>query len=274
MNPSAFDAFAPTYDADFTHTRLGQLLRQRVWRVLGQQFHAGQHVLELACGTGEDAVWLAQQGIHVTATDGSAEMVRATAVKAKQAGVSDRVTAVTLSLQEIVENRNPYAVNRKPITDHGLRIADYDGAFSNFGGLNTINEWRPLAEGLARLVKPGGKVVLVVMGPWCPWEFGWHLLHGEWGTAVRRFRASAPAAIGNDTIPIWYPPARRLRREFAPWFHHLHTESLGLWLPPSYLGHLVDRWPCLFTRLNQWERHTARLTGGWGDHYILVLQKM
>ena len=69
MIPSAFDAFASTYDTDFTHTHLGQLLRQRVWRVLAQQFHAGQHILELTCGTGEDAVWLAQQGANVTATD-------------------------------------------------------------------------------------------------------------------------------------------------------------------------------------------------------------
>ncbi len=193
-------------------------------------------------------------------------MVRATAVKAQQTGVTDRVTAVPLSLQEIVENRHPYFVNRKPITD-------YDGVISNFGGLNTINEWRPLAERLAQLVKPGGKMVLVVMGPWCPWEVGWHLAHGEWSTAVRRFRPSAPATIGRDSIPIWYPSARRLRQEFAPWFRCLHTESLGLWLPPSYLGHLVDRWPRLFNRLNHWEHHTARLTGGWGDHYLLILEK-
>ncbi|HRQ40291.1 MAG TPA: class I SAM-dependent methyltransferase [Chloroflexota bacterium] len=281
MDPSAFDAFAPTYDADFTHTWLGQLLRQRVWRVLAQQFTAGRHLLELACGTGEDAVWLAQQGILVTATDGSAEMVRATAVKAEQAGVSERVTAVPLSLQDLVAGRNPYSVTRHPImdyrlriTDYGLPITDYDGVVSNFGGLNTIGEWRPLAESLAGLVKSGGKLVLVVMGPWCPWEVGWHLLHGEWGTAVRRFRSSAPAAIGKNTIPIWYPSARRLRQEFAPWFDHVHTESLGLWLPPSYLGHLVERWPRLFTRLNRWERRTARLTGGWGDHYVLVLERI
>ncbi len=281
MNPSAFDAFAPTYDTDFTHTRLGQLLRQRVWRVLAQQFHAGQHILELACGTGEDAVWLAQQGVNVTATDGSAEMVEVTAVKARQAGVADRVTTVQLSLQDFAQSGHPKPEVQSPITHHASRIThhalpitDYDGILSNFGGLNTVNEWRPLAASLAQLVKPGGKVVLVVMGPWCPWEVGWHLLHGEWGTAVRRFYTSAPAVIGNSAIPIWYPSARRLRQEFAPWFHHLYTESLGLWLPPSYLGHLVERWPRLFTRLHQWERHTARLTGGWGDHYILVLQKM
>jgi SAM-dependent methyltransferase len=266
MNPSAFDDFAPTYDADFTHTQLGRLLRQRVWRVLAQQFRSGQQVLELACGTGEDAVWLAHQGIHVTATDGAAEMVQATAVKAKQAGVTERVTAVPLSLQEIAQNHHP-------ITNYRLPITDYDGAFSNFGGLNTIGDWQPLAAALAQLVKPGGKVVLVVMGPFCPWEFGWHLAHGEWHTAVRRWRKATPATIGPHTIPIWYPTARRLHHTFAPWFHHQHTESLGLWLPPSYLNHLVDRLPRLFHHLHRLESHTARLTNGWGDHYIQILQR-
>jgi SAM-dependent methyltransferase len=266
MNPTAFDAFAPDYDAGFTHTRLGQLLRPRVWHILAQQFTAGQHILELACGTGEDAIWLAQRGVKVTATDGSAEMVRATAAKAQQFGVIERVQATQLSLQEMWDGH-------LLTTHYALRTTQYDGTFSNFGGLNTIGDWRPLAENLAQLVRPGGKVVLVVMGPVCPWEIGWHLLHGEWGTAVRRFKDQATATIGNHAIPIWYPSARRLRHDFAPWFRHLHTQSLGLWLPPSYLGHLVEQRPRLFAWLNRLETKTARFSGGWGDHYILLLER-
>ena len=48
------------------------MLRGRVWQTLERTFTPGQHILELACGTGEDALWLAQRGIQVTATDGSA----------------------------------------------------------------------------------------------------------------------------------------------------------------------------------------------------------
>jgi hypothetical protein len=44
-------------------------------------------------------------------------------------------------------------------------------------------------------------------------------------------------------------------------------------LPPSYLEHLVVRRPGLFNRLARLERRTAHLTGGWGDHYVLVLQR-
>jgi SAM-dependent methyltransferase len=260
-NPAVFDAFAPTYDADFTQTRLGQMLRGRVWQILERAFTPGDHILELACGTGEDALRLAQRGIQVTATDGSAEMIQATRLKAQRAGVENLITAEQYSFQDFVSSAPP----QSPI---------YDGLFSNFGGLNTIGEWRPLAQSLAQWVKPGGKAVLVPMGPVCPWETGWYLLHGRFSKAVRRFKKVSQAKIGSATIPIWYPSARQLKAAFRPWFRHLETRSLGFWLPPSYLDHLVNRWPNLFGRLNTFEAATARLTWGWGDHYIICFERL
>ena len=261
VNPAAFDAFAPTYDSDFTQTRLGQMLRRRVWQRLDRYFTPGQHILELACGTGEDALWLAGRHIQVTATDGSAEMVEVTRKKSQQAGLDHFITVRQHTLQEF-SNLSADA------------STCYDGVFSNFGGLNTIGEWRPLAQSLSQMVKPGGKAVLVPMGPVCPWETGWYLLHGRFPEAFRRFRKETQAKIGSATIPIWYPSAGRLREAFRPWFRCLETHSLGFWLPPSYLDHLVNRWPDFFGRLNRFEAATARLTGGWGDHYIICLERL
>lgn len=242
---------------------MGQWLRPRVWQLLGRAFQPGNHVLELACGTGEDAVWLAQRGVTVTATDGSGEMVRATAVKAQAAGLSSQITPLQISLQSL------QASDFLTKSDASL----FDGAYSNFGGLNVLSEWRTLAQTLATLIKPGGKVVLVPMGPFCPWEILWYALHGQWRNAVRRFRSPATATIGTATIPIWYPSARRLRQEFGPWFHPVQTQSLGFWLPPSYLSHLIRRWPRLFQTLHLLDEQTAVWLKGWGDHYILILER-
>jgi SAM-dependent methyltransferase len=273
---AAFDAFAGDYDTAFTHSRLGQLLRPRVWAKLAQFFAPGQHVLELACGTGEDALWLAQRGVRVTATDGSAEMVRVAQAKAGPAGV----VVKQLSLQQLLVGENPLGESEpgaglRPSARKGIKAGfpPFDGAYSNFGGLNTINAWPILAARLAKLIKPGSALVLVPMGPFCPWEIGWYAGHGQLKTAFRRFRSSAPAKIGDKLIPIWYPSARRLQTAFRPWFDHLQTESLGLWLPPSYLDHFVNHWPSLFAYLDRFEQQTARLTGGWGDHYIIVLKR-
>ncbi len=278
-NPTAFDAFAADYDSDFTHTPLGRLLRPRVWHTLAHHFSPGQHVLELTCGTGEDAVWLARRGVQVMATDGSAAMVAEAQAKAEAAGVSTRVAVEQLSLQEIIDSwrrsASPATLRVGASERGGPSEHVFDGVYSNFGGLNSINDWAGLAEALAALIRPGGKAVLVPMGPRCPWEIGWYLLHGQPKTAWRRLaRNGAPAKIGEVVIPIWYPSAGRLRADFGPWFRHLYTESLGLWLPPSYIDHFVNRWPGLFAALNRFEQATARLAGGWGDHYVMVLERV
>src|SRR5690348_11622808 len=57
---SAFDGKAHDYDADFTATGLGSVLRVRVWDRLAVLFAGRERLLELGCGTGEDAVWLAR----------------------------------------------------------------------------------------------------------------------------------------------------------------------------------------------------------------------
>lgn len=297
IDPTAFDAFAADYDDDFTHSRLGQLLRPRVWTKLAKHFAPGQYVLELTCGTGEDAVWLAGRGVRVMATDGSAEMVGVAEAKAEAKGCSSQVAVAQVSLQEVVGGyfdsgggslarregtqsvpatlqRSALEREAKPgALEQGSKIR-FAGVYSNFGGLNTIGEWQPLAEALAKIVRPGGKVILVPMGPFCPWEIGWYLLHGQPKTAFRRFRSQTTATIGQTTIPIWYPSAKRLRADFAPWFRHLSTESLELWLPPSYLDHFVKRWPNFFTKLNQVEQATAHLTRGWGDHYVIIFERV
>lgn len=262
IHPTAFDAFAQAYDNTFTNTRLGRMLRARVWTHLKADFQPGQHILEVACGTGEDAVWLAQQGIQVTATDGSADMVQCVKAKAKRQGVEAFVQTQQLSWQDIIARPKQFAQD-------GL----YDGVLSNFGGLNTMSEWSALAQALADLVRPGGRILLVPMGPYCPWEVGWYLLHGQGKIALRRFNPDATVQIGSETIAVWYPSARRLQQAFKPWFAHRQTESLGLWLPPSYLGHFVQRWPKFFMRLHQLEQATARLSGGWGDHYMIRFQR-
>ena len=63
-----FDDTAGDYDTTCSRSLLGTLMRRAVWRRLDACFSDGQRVLEVGCGTGEDAVHLAQSGISVLAT--------------------------------------------------------------------------------------------------------------------------------------------------------------------------------------------------------------
>jgi hypothetical protein len=55
LHAAAFDERAAGYDADFTNTPLGSALRTLVWARLDRVFTGAQRVLDLGCGTGEDA---------------------------------------------------------------------------------------------------------------------------------------------------------------------------------------------------------------------------
>ena len=60
---------ADRYDADYTHSAVGGALSSIVWSRLADVFRPTQRILELGCGTGEDAVRLASTGVRVVATD-------------------------------------------------------------------------------------------------------------------------------------------------------------------------------------------------------------
>ena len=71
------DHIASTYDASFTRTPIGQLQRKQVWTYLEKITLElkGLDILELNCGTGEDAVLFSEKGFYIVATDVSEEML-------------------------------------------------------------------------------------------------------------------------------------------------------------------------------------------------------
>lgn len=273
-DPAAFDQVAAGYDESFTSTKLGIMLRKRVWQHLDEQFRSDHRLLDLACGTGEDALYLAQKGIHVTALDGSSEMVRLATIKANSTQHSGEILIRQSSLENVIEQPLTATGPRTWSSDAALRFdGHFDGVISNFGGLNAIDRWHELAGALALLIRTGGKVVLVPMGMVCPWEIGWYLVHGKLKTAFRRFGRRPLASLGDSAVPVYYPSSNRLKQAFRPWFTPVRTESLGLLLPPSYLSSSVARWPRLSDLLNAIENKIGNISLGWGDHYILILER-
>ena len=79
----AFDDLARDYDVDFTDSAIGKMQRDRVWHVLCHRILSAEKskILEVNCGTGVDAIWLANQGHEVLATDISGEMIQRAASK-------------------------------------------------------------------------------------------------------------------------------------------------------------------------------------------------
>jgi SAM-dependent methyltransferase len=257
VSRAAFDEVADRYDAEFTTTRLGRLLRQRVWSYLEPQFAPGMRVLELGCGTGEDALRLARRGVSVVATDVSTAMLRATAAKIAEAGLTSRVQTARLDA-------------RAPVL---TTETQFDGAYANFGVLNCVPNRRELGQWLGARMRRGGRLVMIVMGPFCAWESLFFLARGDLGRATRRARRGGLATVGSARLPVWYPSPGSLAADFSPWFGLTRPATgIGSLLPPSYLAGLVARVPRLFKTLASLEPRMP-LSAWWADHYLTVFER-
>jgi ubiquinone/menaquinone biosynthesis C-methylase UbiE len=71
----AFDRLAAGYDAGFSERPVARWLRAREHERLALHVRPGEAALDLGCGTGTDALWLAEQGMQVTALDASPAML-------------------------------------------------------------------------------------------------------------------------------------------------------------------------------------------------------
>jgi len=264
IDQQAFDAVAAGYDADFTERRLGRWLRAAVWERLDGAFRPGERVLELGCGTGEDALRLARRGLRVTATDVSPGMLAVAKAKAEAAGLEGRIRFLRLDAGRLEGAGDP------------ALDGPFAGAYSNFGALNCLPSRRELGRALAARIRPGGILALVIMGPLCPWETAWHLAHGELNTARRRWRPGVTAHVGDGrTLRVWYPSPRALRAELAPDWRMLDLAGVGALLPPTQLAHLAERWPRSFATLALLERRFRRAwPWTWlNDHYLAVFER-
>jgi SAM-dependent methyltransferase len=276
--PSPFDELAADYDQGFTNSTIGSLMRQAVWRRLDARFRPGDRVLELNCGTGADAIYLARRGVRVLATDIAPAMLDVTRAKVAQAGLEELVEVELLAIEDLTRRQgdkekgraNSYSLSPSlPVSWSG----PFDGVLSNFGGLNCVADFRGVAAGLAACLRPGAPALLCVMGPLAPWEWAWYLWRRQPAKAFRRLRRGGVAWRG---LTIRYPSIGLLRRVFAPWFRLRRTSAIGALLPPSYAEGWAVRRPRLLARLDRWERRLETLPPlPWlADHYLLELERL
>src|SRR5580693_6013507 len=90
----AFDSVAADYDGPRGNNALIQEMRSEMWRWLDATFVSRSRLIDLGCGTGLDAVRMAQVGHQVTATDWSTRMIERTSERAASENLTDQVRAV------------------------------------------------------------------------------------------------------------------------------------------------------------------------------------
>ncbi|HTS01457.1 MAG TPA: methyltransferase domain-containing protein [Thermoanaerobaculia bacterium] len=255
----AFDALASGFDAAFSGWTSVAAQRRAVRRALLAAFPPGARLLELGGGTGSDALFLASEGRSVHVTDGAPAMVERTREKACAAGLDGRVTAERVALEEVATWASSRA-GRPP----------FDGAFSIFAALNCVTDHAPVARGLAGVLPPGARALLVVFGPASPVEVAVLLARGRFRAAFRRFsRRAAPARVAGETFEVTYPAPRDLAAAFAPWFALRGSTGIGVFVPPSSAEPWISRFPGVVAVAEALDRVAARPLAYVADHVLL-----
>jgi len=257
---AAFDSIAEQYDELFTRSLIGRAQRGVVWDALRQTFHCGDRLLELNCGTGEDALFLARMGVSVVACDASESMIAVATRRMAREVPAAQIRFKVHATEDIAEMK-------------GAGI--FDGVLSNFSGLNCVRDLGDVARQLGTFVRPGGQMLLCLSTRICLWETLWYLAHAEPKRAFRRWKGYSVAGLGNSSFRVQYPTMREIGRVFCPFFQLRFCRGIGVTAPPSYVEHVVRRHATLLRRLQAIDRviSTWPICREIGDHMLLALER-
>jgi ubiquinone/menaquinone biosynthesis C-methylase UbiE len=256
----AFSKQSFTFDEADTKNAILQWMRWRVRKHAINLWKRGDHILELNAGTGIDAVFFAENGFNVHATDNAPGMIDFLKKKIAKGGLEDKITIQGCSYMELGEVEN--------------RI--FDHIFSNFGGLNCTDKLEVVINSFDRLLKPGGTVTLVIMPPICPWEL-MYLFQGNFKLAFRRLKGKGtPSHLEGVNFLTWYYSPSVIKKMFGKKYSNFLVTGLGIIVPPPFLSDFPQKYPQLFKKLTSIENNVATKSpfNSWADHFIISAKKL
>ena len=255
---TSFDKAALNYDEAFTNSEIGKMQRKLVYKQLSKQLDSVQNILEINCGTGEDAIWFAKQNFKVTASDISSKMIEVSKNKRN----FDNLNFITVDLNSIGKTFE----NEK-----------FDLIFSNFGGLNclTKSELETFFQNATLILSRKGKIVLVVMPKDTLWEHVYFLAKAQFSSISRRKRESTLADVDGEKVPTYYYNPKDIVNLAKANFDLVAQNPIGFFVPPSYLEPFFRNKKGMLRFLNSIEKVASgfSLLSKYSDHYIITLQR-
>ena len=261
----AFDTSASSYDSGFTGTPIGKLQRKRIRNYLRAYFEIRKgplRILELNCGTGEDAIWLANQGHDVLAVDISSEMIKVANKKGASKRCKGQLHFETADIRSI---------------DKHVGGEAFDLVFSNFGGLNCLSskEISDLSFQLQDLLSEQASIILVVMPKKCFVEDLYLFSHMDFAQIGRRNgNTKLPVSVGGFEVATWYHSPKAMQHIFDD--ERIVTSHIfAVGFTPSYLNPFFRHKRVLFFMWALLGRFFSciRPTANYADHYLIHFER-
>lgn len=250
----AYDNIAKHYDAQLSSDFW---IRRILWERYLETFPRGSHLLDVGCGTGIDALFLARHGIHVTGIDISRSMVAVLLEKAESEGLSEYIEAYVAHLDEL---------STWPSSPQ------FDGIISAFGSLNTVDNLFMFSDNAARLVRSGGHVIVHMVNPSSLWEWIYLFGRGRWRRATQLSKETERLfpISGINVRHSLVRPLTAYSRYFERHFSLVQCFGIGILRPPPNKSWIS---PCIETALGKLEStiRNRRPFLNWGRFYVLEM---
>ena len=265
MNPTepleqvrdAFDSVAEIFDATYEND-ITRRLRASLYKTITSLVRPGESILDISCGTGIDAIELAQRGFRVTASDVAPKMVERAQAKTSTLGLQN-ITFHVGSMERLDKIPN----------------APFDLVFTNFGALNCLCNLREAARSVAAVTRPGGYFLATVMPRLCLWELGAGLGRMNPSFAFRRFRSNVMATGFQGTFTVHYHSLSSFRSAFNEWFTDAGARGWCVVAPPPHAMGFASKFPRITRILTVLDETLGGLPliRGVGDHYLCALRR-
>jgi ubiquinone/menaquinone biosynthesis C-methylase UbiE len=214
-------------------------------------------ILEINSGSGIDAVYFAQKGNSILATDISSQ---------SETFIENKIKTLQLSNLEF---------KKCSFTDlRNLKKGKFDCIFSNYGGLNCIDNLESVFDQFDDLLNPNGYISLVIMPPYYPFEMLTFLKGNK--KAFRRLNKNGTIAnVENQKIETFYYSPNQVKKALGQKYKHIKTSNIGTFYPSTHYQWATKYKKIMskLIRFDQWINKLPLVIKGIGDYYIITFQK-
>ncbi len=242
-----FNAVAAGYSDAVASNAIEQYLKQTSRDRLLAAFRSNGALLEIGAGTGFETVPLLAAGHEITVVDLSPRMLAELTERARVAGVVGRLTCRAGRLSRLAE----------ALVDLGP--GTFEGAYSTFGAFNLEEDLGSAPETLARVLRPGSRLIFTTLNRPGALPLGWEIAAGNGRNALRRAHPALPAGSIRYPLTVYPRNPRFWDRALGRRFRRVGTLPVSVTAPPFESPRLV-RWlgPVGGARARRWDERLSR----------------
>lgn len=249
------DNIAESYDDILNKNRFSEILRSIFQNILVQNIQQGNNILDLGCGTGEDALFLANNGFNVTAVDISPNMIEIAQSKAGAKDSNKNLQFFCSDMESFInENKNKF-----------------DAIISNFNAVNYVKDLNSFSLSLSASLNKNGKLIFTVLNKLSISEVFYNFLRLNLKRSWKAMFNRKESLITD--LNIYFPGS--FSKFFKDHFKVKKITGIGIFIPPHNLTGMYDKLSFALPFLLLLEKFIADIFPFYcfSDHYIIEMQK-